>query len=762
METQSRKSIRKTSLVGNVFEREVLDTLATLGYKVDRNVHIRGCQVDIYCEFYTGAITIRLMVECKNYDGSRMVGIDAVNKFAGILAVARNNGIVDKGLIVTTNGFTAQAKANARVAGIELKTYSELSTQLVNFDTYIDRIISEYESLKVSRYYIELSGTETEDYDDPDTIFFRPIDGFIQQCLFNNDRSKVALLGNFGTGKSTFCQRYAYTLAQQYKRDHSARVPVLINLKDFEAGVDIQTLILNTLMIRYGINLTLVISLALQRIGKFLLIFDGFDEMDIRANPDTVRENLRQLNKVLEIKRNKIIITCRTHFFRNRVQAEVLSNFDIAYIPEWGEIELKEYLQKRFGKKWKSYVRQISGTHNLPDLARTPLFLEMITETLAELGNNVKRIELYRAYTATWNRQQSERKGALLNPGERMGFIKELAMKLYRENRPSCHFRELKDALRHFLVRTQPEEEIRFEIDNAAQLDYLRNDVQTCTFLIRDRQGNYSFRHKSFMEFFVAWTMAEEIRSDSCKYLEKAILPVEIRGFLIDFLSEGTPATQLLRYLEEAKASVLKDNLLSLISRLHIEIPNLQQARSVTDPDIERTFRFMQGDTKAFNEIYLRYYHYLVAYLKRMSPWLDDLAAEDAATDAFLVLWQKRDQLESMAHMRGFLFVTARNRVFDLARTKRIMRKYFESIDLNEIDDAPAIEKEMDYFDLRTTLQQGINQLSPREKEIMEELYINDRSIHEVAIKCKISLSTVHNTRHKAIAKLKVSLLGKR
>lgn len=329
---------------GKAFEDQVLKTLRVLGYKVEKNVHINGCQIDIFAELWTGIIPMRLMVECKDYTSS--VGIDEIKIFSSVLIGARNVGAVDKGLFISTQGFTAPAKTFAQSVGVELVTFGDLSTQLVNFDDYIDQLIDSYGKSEVSKYYIDLSGTEIEDYEDNEAAFVhRPIEKYIENCLYGEKRSKLALLGNFGTGKSTFCRKYAYDLAVRYQKDKTTRIPVIVSLKDYDSKFHIQDLVLNTLQYRYGVDITVPKYQSLQRMGKFIFLFDGFDEMDARANPETIRENLRELNKISELKENKFIITCRTHFFRSKIHAEVLGDFDILYIPEWGEDELVEYLR---------------------------------------------------------------------------------------------------------------------------------------------------------------------------------------------------------------------------------------------------------------------------------------------------------------------------------------------------------------------------------------------------------------------------------
>ena len=756
-----RENLRQNgSSDGSAFEKDVLRILNVLGYKVERNVLINNCQVDIYGEYHTGSIPIRLMVECKDYKDNRTVGIMDINKFAGVLAVARNNGAVDIGLFVTTNGFTADAKVNALAAGITLRTNAELSTQLVNFDAYVEQIIREFEDSPISKFYIELSGTETEDYElEESAIFFRPVDDFIQRCLFLENREKLALLGNFGTGKSTFCKRYAYTLAQAYKSDKTGRVPILISLKDYDARFDIQTLILNTLLTKYGVNITPAICQALQRIGKFMLLFDGFDEMDAKANPDTIRENLRELNKVSEIKGNKFVITCRTHFFRNKIQAEVLADFDIAYIPEWGEMELREYLQKRFGSEWKKYVEQISGTHNLPELAKTPLFLEMIAETLPKLGDNVKRVELYQVYTDNWIKNQSRRKGALLTPYERRNFIKELAVKLYSEGRMFCHYKEFKDILRLYLTQAQPGEDMRFEIDDAVQMDYLRNDVQTCTFLVRDSAGNYSFRHKSFMEFFVAKAISEDIRSGSCKYLEGSILPVEIRGFLVDFLSASPPSELLINWATNEEETILRDNLLLLISQLRIKLPTPRGEKpGIADPKIGLAVRFLQGDTAAFDQLYRTYCPSLYVFMRRSFNKLSSEEIEDIIAEAFFRLWERRSQLESFSRIKNYLYALAQNKGLDEIRKKQTGR-FPESMDPELIasmgDAFPEDEAHVFSEAMYVTLKEAIGRLSELSRKVIENIYVDGKSASEVACSLGINLHAVYQIRRRALTEIR-------
>jgi RNA polymerase sigma factor (sigma-70 family) len=746
----------KRPSTGRAFEEQVFKVLRSLGYKVERNLNVNGCQIDVYGEYRTGIITLRLMVECKDYGTGKTVGIDEMNKFAGVLAVARNIGVVDKGLFVTTHGYTAAAKLNARSAGIELTTYRELSTQLIDFGDYLDRIMGEFRSSPVSKCYIDLSGTEVEDYEGADdSVFHRPIEDYINQHLFVDGHGKLGLLGNFGTGKSTFCHKYAHDLAKMYKMNEAARIPIVVNLSDYDSKLHIQQLILNTLQFRYNVNITYTLCQELQRLGRFVLLFDGFDEMATRADADTIRDNLREINKVAEITENKFILTCRTHFFRDRVQAEILTDFDILYIPEWGERELKEYVQKRLGSEWENQLERIVGTHNLPELAQTPLFLEMIVETLPKLGDEVKRIELYQVYTDNWIKDQSRRKGARLDAQQRSQFVKELAMKLYVEDRLACHHSEFVPILRQ-----------RFEVDDAAQMDYLRSDVQTCAFLIRDSDGNYRFRHQSFMEFFVGRTLAEEVRQGLEEHLAIKLLPLEIRGFLVDFLSTDPPADLLKVWLQDAQQQqTLRDNALSLLTRLKVSISDTRLDREPEKATEARiTAEFIQGDVEAFDTLYDRYKPQLAAWVERYIRFRmgrHDLT-EDIVIDTFISAWQYRDRLTRVSDLRAYLLRIAQNKCVDLLRRERY---YSQRVSIDDLlmdpvlsSEVPAEQSPEPTFIAGQLISEAITHLSKREQQVVLGTIAEGKTSEEVAREIGVTSRTVRRIRHASLEKLRLLL----
>ena len=95
---------------GYQFEREVAAIYRALGARVEQDIVLAGNQIDILIEEQTSSGTrLRTAVECKAY--SRPVGIDVVNQFASLIALLKQRGMVDRGAIITSKGFTNQARA---------------------------------------------------------------------------------------------------------------------------------------------------------------------------------------------------------------------------------------------------------------------------------------------------------------------------------------------------------------------------------------------------------------------------------------------------------------------------------------------------------------------------------------------------------------------------------------------------------------------------------------------------------------------------
>jgi len=132
----------------------------------------------------------------------------------------------------------------------------------------------------------------------------------------------LALLGDFGTGKTSFARRYAAGLAALAKGSPAEhRVPILIDLREARSTtVSLENILTHRFQALSPRPLNPQALLHLNREGYLVLIFDGFDEMLGYSDPGQYTENLRQILRAAE-GCAKVILTCRTHYFRDRPEA---------------------------------------------------------------------------------------------------------------------------------------------------------------------------------------------------------------------------------------------------------------------------------------------------------------------------------------------------------------------------------------------------------------------------------------------------------
>jgi len=107
------------------FEEEVAAIYRSLGATVKQNVNLAGLQIDMVVEETTPSKQhLRIAVECKFYKDH--VGNRIVNDFSRVVQTLKQSGLIDKGIIVSSSGFTQDARLVAEKMGIDLITVDDL------------------------------------------------------------------------------------------------------------------------------------------------------------------------------------------------------------------------------------------------------------------------------------------------------------------------------------------------------------------------------------------------------------------------------------------------------------------------------------------------------------------------------------------------------------------------------------------------------------------------------------------------------------
>jgi len=353
------------------------------------------------------------------------------------------------GVLVThTRVSPAARKRAAETEGaVRAFTLDEFYRELIDFEGYVRTIVTDYEDDELSTYYVDLGCRSG------DGSAYKPMDDYVDRWLDDPARNHISVLGDYGTGKTSFCQQYAAKLGRRWLADPDRhRIPILISLRDYAKAMNLEQLVTDFLVNRYGIQAGYDAFIRFNADGKLVLLFDGFDEMAQKVDYQTTVDNFEELARAVEA-RSKVVLTCRTPYFRSRREAEELlsrrddlpessqllgrlidltdrPNFEIVHLLPFDGEDIQAMLRARFPDEWEGYYQQIEHTYNLAELAQRPVLLDMIARSLPELEPEqaVNAARLYEAYTDLWLARDEEKGRKLITRADKRLFMQELAL----------------------------------------------------------------------------------------------------------------------------------------------------------------------------------------------------------------------------------------------------------------------------------------------------------------------------------------------
>lgn len=491
----------------------LIDLLESMGYKiVDQQAKVD--EVFFLCQTKVRE-DIKQVLICSFRRSPQQADIERIKQ-----AVATYG--VDKAIVLK---YEPTQMLAVESSDVEFFTIQQFTDRLLNFRPYLTNLIQDYEASDLAKHYIDLN-CYVESADASRTnltqTVYRPINRYIDRWLQDSGRHHLSVLGDFGTGKTWFCQHYAYKQARRYLTDPSnERIPILIALRDY-ADVTIEQIVTDYLINRCQIALPEGFRTFryLNRLGRFLLIFDGFDEFG-RPTMGSFWEFAR-----LAEGNSKVLMTCRTQYFRHRgeehrflhpkpahvsiiekenfVDLSGKEEYEIVYLMEFQDEDIRAALKGRLPTDWEAAYEKIQSIYDLGSLAGRPLLLDLIVKNFSkiEATQPVNLAVLYETYIAKLLRDRYSPGVSPLTPEDRQFFVRELAWDMFMQQRTSIHFSEFPQRLiDYFGLQKNPG--VAFAFDR---------DIRTQLYLVRDEEGNYRFAHESFKEFLVAQRLIEELR----------------------------------------------------------------------------------------------------------------------------------------------------------------------------------------------------------------------------------------------------------
>ena len=441
--------------------------------------------------------------------------------------VANQN--TDKGWLIASRRISQAVRDDLeKVGNVLCFTLDELIDKDADFTRYFEWLEREVIRRGIDKRYISLAATKDEV--DPSTkniigqsLYDKRngwIEGYIDRWLDDPAKEHLSILGEFGTGKTWFALHYAWITFRHYleakqRGIERPRLPIYIPLGDFAKARNVDALLLRFFR-KHRIPLPNYDSFEqLNRMGKLLIIFDGFDEMASRVNRQRMLENFWELAKTI-VPGAKVILTCRTEHFPEWRESKQLLGAEVQFTPKLtGDAPRFEVLglEKFTEEQVRHVLSQITDSTTieiilsnpqLREMVSRPIMTELIVDALPDIEKgkpvNLAKVFLYSIRRKLERDIKQERTFTSL--ADKLYFLSEFSWELISTNQKSLNYRDFPIRIRQLFGSVVQEQK---------ELDHWHHDLLSQTMLIRDDNGNYEPAYRSLTEFFVAYKLAAEL-----------------------------------------------------------------------------------------------------------------------------------------------------------------------------------------------------------------------------------------------------------
>ncbi|BBE08490.1 NB-ARC domain protein [Mycoavidus cysteinexigens] len=360
------------------------------------------------------------------------------------------------------------------------------------------------------------------------------------QDFLNSNKKVLLLLGEAGSGKSTFNRDLAVSLWEAYiqgGKSGNMPIPVFIGLSSL-SGPDRN--LVSAFFEKQGFSKEQIKEL--QSKHRFVLILDGFDEIEHR------QQVFYKDNELDDWKGSKIIISSRPEYLG--------PNYQYKFHPSGERIALQEYRLAPFSDETiKRYIDRYSEKHphalwstekykkeleepSLKELVSNPFLLKITLSVLPELSqkrqaenHRFTRITIYDQFVKSWFDRSQQRLDQILelNSKERdefkkierggfanfgVEFSQELALEMYQAGEVITHYKaSIYAKWKKNNVVTGGDWRRRLLSDEETSTVLMRlNSPLICQDRSNDLGKEYRFIHKSLRDYFVARAVWEELR----------------------------------------------------------------------------------------------------------------------------------------------------------------------------------------------------------------------------------------------------------
>ena len=178
--------------------------------------------------------------------------------------------------------------------------------------------------------------------------------------------------------------------------------------------------------------------------------------------------------------------------------------------------------------------------------------------------------------------------------------------------------------------------------------------------------------------------------------------------------------------------------------------------------DSELIAAYLKGDERSLSILFGRHLNSAVIFARGLVGAND---AEDAIQETFVKVWRNLKKFDQKKKFKTWLLTIAKNTCLDILRKKR--PTVFSDFENDEgensfieglSDDAPLAPEITDSLLSAEKIRAALNELSPRNRVVVEMHYFDEMTLQEIADVLGESVNTVKSRYRRALSTLKSQL----
>lgn len=336
-----------------------------------------------------------------------------------------------------------------------------------------------------------------------------------------NSFDKIVILGNPGSGKTTFLKSIALLNLKKEAIVKKRRIPIFISLRDYsQSSLDMEQFLVHQFNLHLSDDSEKLIKRLLLK-GKCQILLDGLDEISSSKQAQVITE----INDFsTKFKDNQIVVSCRIGAYYNWFTH--FCNLEIAH---FDQSQIEEFSKKWFTDKEtnKDFLTKLKENDAINELASNPLLLSMIC--LSYKARNTfpeNKAKLYKSAIEVlmekWDKQKQVKRDEFnkeLTSKDIISVISDVGHGTFKRGELFLPRRTLSRYIEEGIMKLKkvPAQ----HINGSKMLTSIEVNQGIFSKMSSDI---YSFSHLTFQEYFAA------------KYIESVMDIDEIKRFLDDHL----------------------------------------------------------------------------------------------------------------------------------------------------------------------------------------------------------------------------------